>query len=150
RLIPDMSNERMSDYEAMRIHVYRDQQVTERVLRRYDTYGVTNSSMRGDSASSQMNQGTADDPMVSGKAADVYFQAMTRLRTTLDVCERALNGLTGAKGRKSMILVSEGFIHDLNLDEFKRVNNAARRANTAIYFLNARGLEGMPAAMTAQ
>jgi VWFA-related protein len=150
RLIPDMSNERMSDYEAMRIHIYRDQQVTERVLRRYDTYGVTNSQMRGDSASSQMNAGTADDPMVSGRAADVYFQAVTRLRTTLDVCERALNGLRGAKGRKSMILVSEGFIHDINLDEFKRVNNAARRANTAIYFLNARGLEGMPAAMTAQ
>jgi hypothetical protein len=30
------------------------------------------------------------------------------------------------------------------------VTNAARRANTAIYFLNTRGLEGMPAAMTAQ
>ena len=152
RLIPDMSNDRMSDYEAMRIHVYRDQQVTDRVLRRFDTYGVTNSQSRGgdSSASSSMTQGTSDDPMVSGKAAEVYFQAVTRLRTTLDVCERALNGLTAAKGRKSMILVSEGFIHDLNLDEFKRVNNAARRANTAIYFLNARGLEGMPAAMTAQ
>ena len=150
RLIPDMSNERMSDYEAMRIHVYRDPQVTERVLRRYDTYGVTNQSARGGSQADTMRAGTADDPMVTGRAAEVYFQAMTRLRTTLDVTERALNGLTGARGRKSLILVSEGFIHDLNLDEFKRVTNAARRANTAIYFLNTRGLEGMPAGMTAQ
>ena len=75
---------------------------------------------------------------------------MTRLRTTLDALERALNGLAGAKGRKSVILVSEGFIHDINVDEFKRVNEASRRANAAIYFLNARGLEGMPIAMTAQ
>ena len=49
RLIPDMSPERMSDYEAMRIHVYRDPQVAERVLRRYDTYGVTNRRSRGGS-----------------------------------------------------------------------------------------------------
>jgi len=49
-----------------------------------------------------------------------------------------------------VILVSEGFIHDLNVDEFKRVNEASRRSNAAIYFLNARGLEGMPLAMTAQ
>ncbi len=148
RLIPDHSPERMSDYEAMRIHVYRDAQVAERVLRRYDTYGVTQQMQRGGADS--LRAGTVDDPYVTGKASEVYFQAATRLRQTLDVVERALNGLTGARGRKSLILVSEGFIHDINLDEFKRVGNAARRANTAIYFVNARGLEGVPMAMTAQ
>ena len=102
------------------------------------------------SSSDAMRTGTADDPYVTGRASEVYYQAMTRLRTTLDALERALNGLAGARGRKSVILVSEGFIHDLNLDEFKRVNKASRRANAAIYFLNARGLEGMPVAMTAQ
>jgi VWFA-related protein len=149
RMIPDMSPERMSDYEALRIHIYRDPTAAERVLRRYDTYGVTQAMQRGSGADS-MRAGTADDPYVTGRAAEVYFQASTRMRTTLDVMERALNGLAGARGRKSLILVSEGFIHDINIDEFKRVNNAARRANTAIYFVNARGLEGVPAAMTAQ
>jgi len=149
RLIPDMSPERMSDYEALRIHIYRDPQVVERVLRRYDTYGVTQ-AMQNSQSSNSMRTGTSDDPYVTGRAAEVYFQANTRLRTTLDVMERALNGLAGARGRKSLILVSEGFIHDINVDEFKRVNNAARRANTAIYFVNARGLEGVPVAMTAQ
>ena len=148
RLIPDMSPERMSDYEALRIHVYRDPTTVERVLRRYETYGVTQAMQR--SSSDSMRTGTSDDPYVTGRAAEVYFQANTRLRTTLDVVERALNGLAGARGRKSLILVSEGFIHDINVDEFKRVNNAARRANTAIYFVNARGLEGTPVAMTAQ
>ena len=87
---------------------------------------------------------------MTGRASEVYYQAVTRLRTTLDALERALNGLAGAKGRKSVILVSEGFIHDINVDEFKRVNEASRRANAAIYFLNARGLEGMPVYMTAE
>lgn len=150
RRIPDMSPERMSDYEAMRIHIYRDPQVVARVLRRYETYGVTQTMRRDSGAGDSMLAGGVDDPYVTGRASEVYFQATTRMRTTLDVMERALNGLAGAKGRKSLILVSEGFIHDINLDEFKRVHNAARRSNTAIYFLNARGLEGMPDAMTAQ
>jgi VWFA-related protein len=148
RLIPDTSNERMSDYEAMRIHVYRDPQTTERVLRRYDQYGVTQKMNQAQDTTGRA--GTVDDPYVSGRASEVYYQAITRLKVTLEVLERALNGLVGVKGRKSVILVSEGFIHDLNQDEFKRVNEASRRANAAIYFLNVRGLEGMPIEMTAQ
>jgi VWFA-related protein len=148
RLIPDMSNERMSDWEAMRIHVYRDPMVVERVLRRYETYGVTQVMQQQQDTTGRA--GTVEDPYVSGRASEVYYMALTRLRTTLDALERALNGLSAAKGRKSVILVSEGFIHDVNQDEFKRVNQASRRANAAIYFLNARGLEGMPVAMTAQ
>jgi len=149
RLIPDTSNERLSDYEAMRINVYHDAQVVERVMRRYETYGVTTAMNRGSNSSNSMS-GTVDDPYVSGRASEVYYQAVTRLRTTLNALERALNGLASAKGRKSVILVSEGFIYDINVDEFKRVNEASRRANAAIYFLNARGLEGMPIEMTAQ
>jgi hypothetical protein len=66
------------------------------------------------------------------------------------VIERVLNGLSAARGRKSVILVSEGFIYDPNLDEFKRVNAAARRSNAAIYFLNARGLDGLPVEFSAE
>jgi VWFA-related protein len=150
RFIPDTSMERMSDYEAMRIHIYRDPQVAERVLRRWEQYGVTAVMTRQQDSASSMTAGTVDDPYLTGRASEVYYQAVTRLRTTLDALERALNGLAGAKGRKSVILVSEGFIHDINVDEFKRVNEASRRANAAIYFLNARGLEGMPVYMTAE
>jgi VWFA-related protein len=148
RYVPDTSPERMSDSEAMRIHLYRDPDTTARVMRRYQTYGVTQA--RQNDTIDSLRQGTLEDPFVTARAAEVYYQAMTRLRITLDVLERALNGLAEAKGRKSVILVSEGFIHDINLDEFKRVNEAARRANAAIYFVNSRGLEGMPLAMTAQ
>jgi len=148
RYIPDTSPERMTDWEALRIHVYRDPTTVERVLRRYETYGV--GAVMNRQQDSTMRAGTVEDPYVTGRASEVYYQAVTRLRVTLDALERALNGLAGAKGRKSVILVSEGFIHDINVDEFKRVNEASRRANAAIYFLNARGLEGMPIEMTAQ
>jgi VWFA-related protein len=146
RRIPDLSMERLSDWEAMRIHNYQDPQVTARVMRRFDQFGVM---QRTGANTSDPRAGTYADPFVNARAADVYFQARTRNRIALEVLERALNGLAGAKGRKSVILVSDGFIYDPGLDEFKRVNAASRRANAAIYFLNARGLEGMPVEFTA-
>jgi VWFA-related protein len=153
RYIPDYGNDRMSDNEALRIHVYHDTQVAQRVLRRWEQYGVQSvlsSQSSSGSSTDSMTAGTVDDPFLTGRASEVYYQAATRLRTTLDTLERVINGLAAARGRKSVILVSEGFIYDINLDEFKRVNEASRRANAAIYFVNARGLEGLPVEMTAQ
>lgn len=150
RNIPDMSPDRMSDYEAMRIHVYHDTQVAERVSRRFATYGVNPSGATQSSQAGAGGLGIDSDPMVSGRASEVYYQALTKNRITLEVVERALNSLVGTRGRKSMILVSEGFIYDPNMDEFKRIQLAARRANVAIYFLDTRGLGGLSVYATAQ
>jgi VWFA-related protein len=138
RYIPDISSDRMTDWEALRIHLYRDAQVGARVLRRYRTYGVvmTDQYDRGSSL-----HRTTDDPFVTGRATEVYVQSTIRSRVTLETLERVLNGLVGARGRKSVILISEGFVYDPNLDEFKRVQEASRRANAAVYFVNARGLD---------
>jgi VWFA-related protein len=146
RLVPDSSMDRMTDWEAMRIYVYRDREVTAQVIRRFQTYGV--SMPRSDG--SDPLYGTADDPFVSARASETYFAARTRNRLTLEVLERALNGLAGARGRKSLILVSDGFIYDPSLDEFKRVETASRRANAAIYFVNASGLDAMPMGFDAE
>jgi VWFA-related protein len=151
RYIPDTSNDRMTDYEAMRIHMYRDGQVQDRVKRRFDTYGVNPAAgaSRG-GGSNPMQSSGGEDPLISSRAAEVYFAATTKNRITLETLERVLNSLGTTKGRKSIILVSQGFIYDPNLDEFKRVLQASRRSNVAVYFLDARGLEGMPLTMTAQ
>jgi VWFA-related protein len=149
RRIPDMSPERMSDWEAMRIHMYRDPQVVASVMRRFQTYGVSGVLQQRQDNSNPL-YGTVDDPFVNARASEVYYSATTRNRQTLDILERLLNGLAVGRGRKSVILVSEGFIYDPNLDEYKRVNDAARRANAAIYFVNARGLEGMPTGFGAE
>lgn len=140
RYVPDSSRERMTDWEAMRIHVFRDPQVAEAVYRRFAAYGAVTSGLYG----------SAEDPFITARAEEVYYEAMARNRATLGTLERALNGLVAAPGRKSVILVSEGFIYDSDLDEFKRVDRAARRANAAVYFLNARGLEAMPLEFSPQ
>lgn len=145
RLVPDTSPERMSDSEAMRIHIYRDRQVEDRVARRFDTYGVTARQ------SQQETQPYSDgDPYVQSRAADVYYQAASRNRITLQVLERVLMSLAATRGRKSLIMVSQGFIYDPQLDEFKSVVQTSRRSNVAMYFVDTRGLGGMPSFATAE
>jgi VWFA-related protein len=147
RHIPDTSPDRMSEYEAMKIHVYRDQTVEARVSRRFETYGVSARNAGG--SSDTLSSTTTGDPLVEARAADVYYQSVTKNRITLQVLERVLNSLAPTKGRKSLLLVSEGFIMDTNLDEFKRVVQNSRRSNVAIYFVDTRGLGGMPEYFTA-
>jgi VWFA-related protein len=144
--IPDTSPERLTDWEAMRIHVYQDRQVTQQVMQRFENFGVM---MITQADRDNPMTGTEFDPFVTARAHEVYFEARRRNQRTLEVLERTLNGLASAQGRKSVVLVSEGFIYDPGLEEFKRVNVASRRANAAIYFVNARGLQGMPAEFSA-
>jgi hypothetical protein len=116
------------------------------VARRYDTFGVNPSGRgRGQGTGSGAGVGiyTDADPLVMGKASETYYNATSRNRISLETIERLLASLRNARGRKSMILVSEGFIYDPNLSEFKDVVQAARRANVAIYFLDTRGLGGL-------
>ena len=129
----------MSDYEAMRIHVYRDPQVEAVVARRFETFGATGS--RADRGG-RRHASSDGDPLVRGRASEVYFQSVSRNRITLQVLQRVLTSLAANKGRKSVILVSEGFIYDPNLDEFKGALIASRRSNAAIYFLDTKGLQG--------
>ena len=75
---------------------------------------------------------------------------VARSRITLGVLERMLNSLIPTKGRKSVILVSDGFIYDTNMDEFKDVTQASRRANAAVYFVDASGLGGLPDSFSAE
>ena len=147
RRVFDISLERMTDWEAMRIHVYHDEQVARRVTQRYKDLGVMTmiEAERDDPFT-----GTTLDPFVTARAAEVYFECRSRSQITMQTLQRVLNGLGGVKGRKSVILVSEGFVYDPNLNDFRKVNAASRRANAAIYFVNARGLQGMPVEFSAQ
>ncbi len=144
RLIPDNSPDRMSDWEAMRIYTFNDVEVQNRVRRRFESRGVAPKD-----TSRQEGDPTAD-PYVRGRASDVYFQALTRNRLTLEVVERLLLSMQSVRGRKSLILVSQGFIYDPNMDEFKRAVQASRRGNVAIYFLNVKGLDGLPSDFSAE
>jgi VWFA-related protein len=146
-LFPDTQNDRLSDYEAMRIHLFRDNQIINRVHRRYATFQVQTFTQLD---RHQQDLMADEDPYVNAKAAETYYAATARNHVTLGAIVRALNSLVRIQGRKSMILVSEGFIYDTHLREFKDVLTASRRANTAIYYLNARALQAIPMIMDAE
>jgi VWFA-related protein len=146
RYVPDTDRARLSEYEAMRIHVFRDEMVMNRVQRRFETAGVPTMRELGQNRTAIRG---VEEPTITTRAAEVYFEATSRNRISLDATLRSINSLVGLKGRKSLILVSNGFIYDPNLNEFKRIIEASRRASTAIYFVNGRGLTGLPTSLTA-
>ncbi len=149
RYIEDTTAERMSDFEAMRIAVFQDTTVSARVRRRYQSYRVAgqqpNTSPGGADDMPKVgeempgNYGVVD-PYIESRAQMTYRAAITRNRQTMEVLERALGALEGTHGRKSVILLSKGFIYDPETRGFKAVSMAARRSNVAIYFVDARGL----------
>ena len=75
-------------------------------------------------------------------AAKHYLDFTRRLRALLGATERLSRGLAGARGRKAIVIFSGGFLYDVNQRElFDRSIDASQRANTAIYFVGAGGLE---------
>ena len=121
--------------------------IMNRVQRRFEAAGLMTATGQSQHVTGPR---AVADPVVTARAMEVYFGAAARNRITLDALERSLQALVGVEGRKSLILVSDGFIYDPQLDLFKRLVDASRRANTAIYFVNSRGLEALPLAMTAE
>jgi VWFA-related protein len=147
RLVPETRRDWMSDYEAMRIHVFRDNMILNRVQRRFETYGIPTMTQQSQHVRDMM---AVEDPVVTSRAAELYFAAAARNHVTLGAMARALEALVYVRGRKSVVLVSEGFVYDTQLAEFKRLIDSSRRVNAAIYFVNGRGLEGLPDALTAE
>ena len=140
----------MSEYEAMRIDQDRDPIVTDQVMRRLLATG----EIRRDVS---VPRGAVDDSaeipgwrsQTQARAAQVYSRAAARSEQTLGVVQRSLEALSGARGRKSLVLVSGGLVQDPRLRGFRQAVNASRRANTAVYFLDARGLVAATTGMQA-
>lgn len=152
----ETAQEQLSDYEAYRIHVMQDEQVAERVGRRFSSLGVFGrepvNAARDEGPRPEKKGGTAGliEPLVQSRAAEAYARAAARMRVTLEALTRTLDSMAPVRGRKSVILVSPGFILDQELALSRQVEDAARRANAALYFVDARGLEVQTAFASAQ
>jgi VWFA-related protein len=137
RRIQEWKKDEVSDYEAMRIYRDSDPIVTDRVARRLVEQGAiaTVTPLPGESEDldSQRDQARA-------RAAEVYERSSVQNEATLSLVERSIASLESVRGRKSLVLVSGGIVADTHLSGFRRVVTEARRANVAIYFLDARGL----------
>jgi VWFA-related protein len=145
RRVPENAMERLTDYEAMRIFVYRDPEVAARVQDRFDRYGTRSRREMQESLQQQAGQTMAGmlDPYVEMRASEDYLRLKSRLEITLGLLDRTAKALAESRDRKAVLLVSEGFVYDTSIDAFKRVKESARRANAVFYFLDARGLEGI-------
>jgi VWFA-related protein len=153
RYVPDSSPDRVTDYEAMRIIMYDDPDVAYQVERRFDSYGTHGREKSGDRQYADTTRTSSAvgliDPYVRGRAADVYRQTVERRKITMGAMTRALQSLVEVKGRKAMILVSQGFIYEPAFKDMKTLVEASTRANVPIHFIDTRGLKAMPDFMTA-
>lgn len=153
---PEVAQEQLSDYEAYRIHVMQDEQVAERVGRRFNNYRVFGREpadlSRDQGPRPQNKGGTAGliEPLVQTRAAEAYARAAARMRVTLASLVQTIDALGPVRGRKSIVVLSPGFIEDQELVLLRQVEDAARRANVAIYFVDARGLEVQSGFASAQ
>lgn len=131
----------ISDFEAKRIAEDRDPYVINMVWKRLILSGAT---IDHTGQNSQGAAGASIDraihPEVEMYAGQLYDVIRKRRRVTLETIERVLESLTTRRGRKSLLLVSEGFVADLRTPGFRGIIDMARQANTAVYFFDARGL----------
>jgi len=140
----------ITDYEALRIYVFNDALVANRVQRRFETYGVTSRvESERDRETRDIYQRGIIDPYVMRRATEEYLKARTRNRASLAAIERTLRPLAASSERKTVILASDGFVYDTQEDAFDRIREAARRANAVIHFLDTRGLQA-PGLYSAQ
>jgi VWFA-related protein len=149
----ESSRDRILDFEAMRIYLYSDTQVAARVSERIDKFGGSSRADASSAAQRQADQGAQQsviNPYIDNRAAEVYLKSRSRSRLTLGAIERVLKALSPGTDRKAVILVSEGFVLDTQEEAFRKVSEAARRANAAIYFIDTRGLQALPMLYSAE
>ena len=152
RYVPDPSPDRITEFEAMRIEEYQDEQMAYQVQRRFDSYGAVGQEKdaRGVRPADAVSSTPGMIPeVVRMRAREVHELARSRDKITLEVLARAMESLSGIRGRKALILVSQGFVYDVQLAAMKEAVVASRRYNVPVYFIDTRGLQALPDAFTA-
>src|SRR5438093_2005827 len=123
-LVRDPFKDKTSDFEAMRAAEYGG--------RDYKPPPGPNSTVR------------ASPDLV---AYERYALAQRRIRQSLGGLADAIQSIAGFRGRKSLILYSEGFVRSRGMPEYDQTIELARRAHVAVYFVDPRGLtSGRPMA----
>src|SRR5262249_5819751 len=152
RRIPDNASERLTDFEALQIAVYHDATVAARVQDRLQRYGTESShAMQEAQQNRTVNPAPgAIDPYIEMRANEAYIKVRARMDVTLGILERAFELRRDSRDRKSILLVSEGFVYDASNEAWKRVIDKARRAGAALYFVDTKGLESLSSAYSAE
>jgi VWFA-related protein len=141
----------MSDYEAFAIQNYQtgDYGVLKRVTDRWIRANVCPTADGPRAVGAGLSG--ACPVRVKARAAGVNMERQARTQRLLSVIRRATVALSTARGRKSLLLFSPGFMADPAVD-LRDVAGAAREANAAVHFIDSHGLMlhgGLPGAEQA-
>jgi VWFA-related protein len=153
--VPDDPRGRISNWEAHRVVVLNDEKLATEIARRLREVGLIADHMDTAASRGGVGGGTLRDfqlgdkdkdsevTLVRAQAAAIYTQSTAHARAALGSLRDALDALSVAEGRKTVLFVSAGFFHDPAEPLFATVADAARRANAAVDFLDARELTGL-------
>jgi VWFA-related protein len=73
-------------------------------------------------------------------AEEIYAVAKRRVRQSLEPLSEAVTSMADFRGRKALILYSEGFIRSPTMPDYDRAIELARRTHVTVYFIDPRGL----------
>lgn len=81
------------------------------------------------------------EPQIRSKAQTILSELRPSAARTLRSLQALASGLARLPGRKTMILISDGFFLEESSGELRQVVGTAARSNVRIYSLDARGLD---------
>ena len=149
----DPPTERITDYEALQIVEYRNVLVARRVQYRFEKYGTAllqpMDPENREEAFEFFQRGVVD-PYIESMASRTYLRLKDRLRKGLQAMERVVESLAEGRDKKSLLLVSDGFVEDPTQPALKRVIEAARRVNATLYFIDSGGLRALSQGYSAE
>jgi VWFA-related protein len=140
--VKDQGAGRLADWEAMQIHYRRDPQVLAVVARRWYENGLIAETTPKDASIARDRDVDPGLALIRAKATEQYNRAAQLAVASLDVVERVAGALAAGRGRKTVLVVSEGFLYDSTRREYRDLVRAAREANAVLYFFDARGTLG--------
>ena len=157
RSVAATSLDRMTDYEAFWINTHESSPsmaplLPDRPASAPAAAATPETNAMGGSIKERVKQrwkdlnlctGTSCEGMVRDRAADQDATRKGRTQATLRAVRRGLEALASIRGRKSLLLLSEGFVDDPASD-LRGVEAISREANTAVYFIDTRGLVALP------
>lgn len=116
--------EGISDFEAQQIAVHRDQRIGAEVMRRFvgtgviaDVYVPASEPESRALVADVMGEG---HPMLKQMVADAWTKVQARQHATLRALARTLDGLAARPGRKTVLMLTGGFVHEPTDPDFAR------------------------------
>jgi len=148
-----LSPELAGDSEALRVAESLDPVAQERVRVRLDSSGLLPRETRfpgeSDQAYEERNR-LYQEPFLRADSRRQLDLDRDRRRRLFETVSAALDAVAAVKGRKSVLLFSEGFIQEPNDQPFRDLVAALRRSNASIYYVDVRRLSSGTAADSRQ